>query len=272
MSRLSMKVCAILLSVLFVLLFATPVFAQEVPTIPPSGKWVQAFGTVNIRTCPSVGCPVIQNNLGASAFAAQVPGGGYAKVLETIPVSAADCVNGNCFWHRIDAGWVSAYYFVDFSDPLPLASPVCPNAAERCVMVDVGYQSVHLVQGGADIYRTWVATGVDAKWATTRGVHRVHLQRRMSWMVSTLEKPGEANYFSLPEVPWVTYFTNSMIVFHGAYWHFSFRGQRSHGCVNMTNHDAQVVYDFAPVGTVVWVVDSAEHAHFVDPIHADRMN
>jgi lipoprotein-anchoring transpeptidase ErfK/SrfK len=40
---------------------------------------------------------------------------------------------------------------------------------------------------------------------------------------------------------------------HGTYWHTNFGQPMSHGCVNMTIGDAQWLYNWAPVGTLVVV-------------------
>ena len=48
--------------------------------------------------------------------------------------------------------------------------------------------------------------------------------------------------FDLPGVPWVSYFTEDGIAFHGAYWHNDFGRPRSHGCVNLSPRAAKWVY------------------------------
>jgi lipoprotein-anchoring transpeptidase ErfK/SrfK len=60
------------------------------------------------------------------------------------------------------------------------------------------------------------------------------------------------DYYSLPDVRWDTYFDGGN-AFHTAYWHNNFGTPMSHGCINMREADAKVVYDFAPLGTKVVV-------------------
>jgi lipoprotein-anchoring transpeptidase ErfK/SrfK len=38
---------------------------------------------------------------------------------------------------------------------------------------------------------------------------------------------------------------------HGTYWHSNFGTPMSHGCVNLTIPDAQWLYNWASVGTLV---------------------
>jgi lipoprotein-anchoring transpeptidase ErfK/SrfK len=40
---------------------------------------------------------------------------------------------------------------------------------------------------------------------------------------------------------------------HGTYWHNNFGTPMSHGCVNLTIEDSAWMFDFASVGTVVFV-------------------
>ena len=48
-------------------------------------------------------------------------------------------------------------------------------------------------------------------------------------------------YYSLPNVEWVQYFYQDYS-FHGTYWHNNFGNPMSHGCVNMTNEDAEWLF------------------------------
>ena len=79
---------------------------------------------------------------------------------------------------------------------------------------------------------------------TVRGDFKITRKLRSRHMVG----PG----YDLPNVPWVMYFFAGY-AFHGTYWHNNFGTPMSHGCVNMTNADAQWFYNFAPVGTPVHV-------------------
>jgi lipoprotein-anchoring transpeptidase ErfK/SrfK len=58
--------------------------------------------------------------------------------------------------------------------------------------------------------------------------------------------------YDLPGVPWVMYFYSGYAI-HGAYWHNNFGAPMSHGCVNMTPGEAQILYNWAPIGTEVYV-------------------
>ena len=51
-----------------------------------------------------------------------------------------------------------------------------------------------------------------------------------------------ANGAELYGVPWVSYFTESGIAFHGTYWHNDFTKPRSHGCINLPISAAKWIY------------------------------
>lgn len=48
--------------------------------------------------------------------------------------------------------------------------------------------------------------------------------------------------YDLPGVPWISFFTETGISFHGTYWHNNFGKPRSHGCVNLTPKAAKWIY------------------------------
>ena len=66
---------------------------------------------------------------------------------------------------------------------------------------------------------------------------------------TTMSGPG----YNLPGVRWTMYFYRGYGL-HGTYWHNNFGTPMSHGCVNLTNDNAEWLYNFASVGTPVWVI------------------
>jgi len=54
------------------------------------------------------------------------------------------------------------------------------------------------------------------------------------------------------DVPWVMYFYKSYGI-HGTWWHNNFGTPMSAGCVNMTIPDAEWMYSWAQLGTIVKV-------------------
>ena len=50
------------------------------------------------------------------------------------------------------------------------------------------------------------------------------------------------NAYELPGVPWVCFFDQNGVAFHGTYWHDNFGYKMSHGCVNMLMEEAKWLY------------------------------
>lgn len=96
----------------------------------------------------------------------------------------------------------------------------------------------------------------------TGGVHETRDGHYTIYAQLPIQDMGDCdghNYgfgYCTPNVPWVSYFDGDQ-GFHGTYWHNDFGpgARKSHGCVNMRIPDAKVLYQFAQVGTEVWVHD-----------------
>ncbi|HEY8597291.1 MAG TPA: L,D-transpeptidase, partial [Thermomicrobiales bacterium] len=63
--------------------------------------------------------------------------------------------------------------------------------------------------------------------------------------------PG-GQYFQ-PDVPYVMYFAAGGYAIHGVYWHSSFGTPRSHGCVGTPVGAASFLYNWAPIGTMIYI-------------------
>jgi lipoprotein-anchoring transpeptidase ErfK/SrfK len=111
----------------------------------------------------------------------------------------------------------------------------------RWIDVDLGRQMVTAFEGETAVQSFVVSTGT-ARHPTVTGQFRVYIKLRATPMAG----PG----YYLPGVPWVMYFFRGYGL-HGTYWHSNFGTPMSHGCVNLTIPDAEWLYNFASVGTLV---------------------
>ena len=75
---------------------------------------------------------------------------------------------------------------------------------------------------------------------TPTGDYVVNYKRPSRHMVHT-DRTG-TNDDELYGVPWVSYFTESGIAFHGTYWHNDFTKPNSHGCINLPIPAARWIY------------------------------
>jgi hypothetical protein len=106
--------------------------------------------------------------------------------------------------------------------------------------VDLYEQTLVAYDGERPVFATLIASGL-ARWGTSEGVHKIwdrYEQTRMSGAA------GQAEFWYLPQVPFVMYFNKEEQALHGAYWHDGFGFRRSRGCVNMSITDAKWAYDW----------------------------
>jgi len=122
---------------------------------------------------------------------------------------------------------------------VPLPWGVGPN--ERWIDIDLSQQRLYAYQGTRLVRSFVVSTGVPA-YPTVTGTYRIYVKYRYTDMSG----PG----YYLPNVPYTMYFYLGYGI-HGTYWHNNFGTPMSHGCINMRTPDAEWLFYWASVGTVV---------------------
>lgn len=129
------------------------------------------------------------------------------------------------------------------SAPAPTVVTLPPGvgAGDRWIDVNLSTQRLVAYEGTTPVLSTLISSGLAATPTVTgtfRVWHRVNAQ--------TMSGPG----YSLPNVQWVMYFYKDYAL-HGTYWHSNFGTPMSRGCVNLTNADAQWLYNWSNYNTVV---------------------
>ena len=120
-----------------------------------------------------------------------------------------------------------------------------PNA-ERWIEISLGAQYLIAWQGDVPMLESYVSTGRPG-FDTPTGSFRILSKLESQTMTGVIG--GE--YYNVPDVPWVMYFTDYGHAIHGAYWHNNFGQPMSHGCVNLPVDAAKWMFDWAPIGTMV---------------------
>jgi lipoprotein-anchoring transpeptidase ErfK/SrfK len=133
-----------------------------------------------------------------------------------------------------------------FIPPPEPVQPVAPPDGERVIEINLSSQYLIAWQGGVSVGETYVSTGRPG-FDTPPGTYYVNSKMESQTMEGVLG--GE--YYNVPDVPWVMYFTGAGHALHGAYWHNNFGAVMSHGCVNMPVGFAEWLYYWASVGTRV---------------------
>ena len=123
-------------------------------------------------------------------------------------------------------------------EELTLLSPEVPET-EKHIHVDLGAQLVTAFEGEAMVFSSRCSSGAkgtrtpEGKFLTYHKGPSIHM---------TNEGDDEANIYSLPGVPWCSFFTGVGNAFHGTYWHNDYGKPRSHGCINLPSEAAKFIY------------------------------
>jgi lipoprotein-anchoring transpeptidase ErfK/SrfK len=130
------------------------------------------------------------------------------------------------------------------------AAPLTGTAkAQKAIVVSISHQMLWAYKGQKVVSSSYVSTG-RADFDTPVGSFAV-LTKLPS---QTMEGVIGGEYYNVPDVPSVLYFTNSGHALHGPYWHNNFGTPMSHGCVNLPLDVAAWLYKWAPVGTPILIV------------------
>ncbi len=146
--------------------------------------------------------------------------------------------------------------YTDFDEVMRGYSPKEPRGTsifERRVIVDRTKQRLFYMVDGVKILNYPVSTG-NPQTETPAGSFTVTTMIPVKRYVG----PG----YDVPNVVWNMQF-KPMYYLHGAYWHNDF-GKRthSHGCVNLRNADAEVLYTYMNIGVPIDIIGETP-AHYV---------
>lgn len=151
-------------------------------------------------------------------------------------------------WYQIrDDKWDKLYYAraehlrIFTAEELAPISPEVSNR-EKKIVVRLESQIVMAYESNRPVFVVPAATGGilrSGTYTTPEGNFVTYYKRPSRHMAA-----GDlaSNGFDLPGVPWVQYFTESGVAFHGTFWHNDFGRPRSHGCINLANQNAKWLY------------------------------
>lgn len=140
-------------------------------------------------------------------------------------------------------------YWVRDIDVAVVSLPKVPadiGPTEKWIDVDLSGQALVAFEGQKPVYATIVSTGrrnadPEKDHRTVEGTFHI----REKHVTTTMDDDGASDgTYRIEDVPWVMYFEKSFAL-HGAFWHSGFGRERSHGCVNLTPHDARHLFTWA---------------------------
>jgi lipoprotein-anchoring transpeptidase ErfK/SrfK len=122
----------------------------------------------------------------------------------------------------------------------PLSTTIDPQ--DKWIEVDLRQQILIAWERNTPVFAHRVSTGLPG-YGTPTGTHYVFDKRITERMVGGLASSGEfGDYYNLPGVPFVCYFTTEWVATHGTYWHNDFGQPHSHGCVNLPDNAAKWIW------------------------------
>lgn len=149
-------------------------------------------------------------------------------------------------------GWALADHVRHWVDHDP---PADVRDDELWIDVDLDQQMLALRRGATVEFLTLISSGTP-KHPTPLGIYR--LEGKWAYADMRSRADDEEEYF-VEGVPWVQYFKGRYAL-HGTFWHNRFGRRTSHGCINLSAHDARWVYERTwPAPKPGWLVIN-EHA------------
>jgi hypothetical protein len=154
--------------------------------------------------------------------------------------------------------------FINRPNPYGVDVTVVPG--RKYIVVDLSEQTLYAYQGDQVILQTLVSTGVEPN-STEIGFFRVRIKYAMKDMTGVTDGSGavtsvgtaaegqSGSEYLVPDVPDVMFINYEAEALHGAYWHNDFGQRRSHGCINLPLDVSGFLFDWAPLGTAVTVIE-----------------
>lgn len=150
-------------------------------------------------------------------------------------------------WYEIYDSHLKRNYYVPSHDmrlipneELSTLSPEVPDE-EKHIVVDLSTQLVTAFEGEKLVFSERCASGVKGT-DTPKGDFRTYHKGPSVHMTNEGDALENESVYSLPGVPWCSFFTGAGNAFHGTYWHNDYGRPRSHGCVNLPSESAKFIY------------------------------
>lgn len=156
-----------------------------------------------------------------------------------LPGAKPTVLVGDFLVHELADGRVLKDWFAGVAEKID--PPFKVKDDEVWIHVDIGEQTLVLYRGKTPFFATLVSTGVDGH-DTPQGLFRVEKKFVGRTMNDVSPDTPKGDRYRIEDVPFTQYFQGSYAL-HAAFWHDRFGTRRSHGCVNLSPHDARVVFE-----------------------------
>ena len=163
--------------------------------------------------------------------------------VQLVPVGEVLAGKFNLDTKATAQGDIPTYDEALFVKPGPSYGEYVAGGGEVWVDISLTYEYMTIYQGDNILLETYISSG-RAGFDTPPGTFYVNTMLESQTMEGVLG--GE--YYHVPDVPYVLYFTDVGHAIHGTYWHSNFGTPMSHGCINMPMDAAAYLYSIAYVG------------------------
>ena len=123
------------------------------------------------------------------------------------------------------------------------------NPLNKRIDIDISEQQLRYYEGDRIIGHILISSARKGYW-TPRGTFAVQI-KRPAVLYQGFNPDGTRSYY-YPNTKW-----NMQIIphyyIHGAFWHNNFGVPMSHGCVNVSYKDMEGLYNWADVGTPIFI-------------------
>lgn len=202
-----------------------------------------ALGETNVRSEPTTDAEIVEVLQYGSA------------VTVTEWVKGEEVYQGADLWARVGENKYIYARNIGRNAPV-LAPPVPGDAPQQGRWLDVNLtQQLITAYEGRDPVRVIVTTTGMAGWETPPGLYQI--LTRVPNETMTSGAIGAEHYYKLDDVLFTQYFTNQGHAIHFAWWRTEETIGRpgSHGCLNVLLDDARFLWDWASIGTPIYVHD-----------------
>jgi lipoprotein-anchoring transpeptidase ErfK/SrfK len=211
--------------------------ASEIPTLTGRVKGEP----VNLRTAPDVDAAIVRN----LTYGEKLTLLGRLSNNTWLYVKTSDGLEGwtNRAWVDLDGRLVN-YLQVKTAPPRVIPHPVALAGIKgHWIDIDLGDQMLYAFDGDDLVDSFLVSTGT-VLYPTQTGPFHVYAKFLF------IDMQGSDYY--LPHVPFAMFYNGDFSI-HGTYWHHNFGTRMSHGCINMDTKDAEWLYNWSQIGTLVYI-------------------
>ncbi|MDQ3466654.1 MAG: L,D-transpeptidase family protein [Chloroflexota bacterium] len=223
------------------LLEAPPLPALDLADWNPLVWQGASLGETNIRVEPSTRARVIEELQYGD------------PVTVTAWVAGEEVYKGADLWAKLDdGGYVYARNIGRNAPVAPLPPPADAPTFGKWIDINLTQQLITAYDGQTPVRTVETTTGM-AGWETPPGFYQI--LSRVGNETMTSGAIGAEHHYKLEDVLFTQYFTDRGHALHFAWWRTEETIGRpgSHGCINLLLDDARFFWDWATIGTPIYI-------------------